>query len=83
MGEFSLSHILILSLVFLVFFGPSRLPAFGQSIGKAIRNFKNAMNEIDVDKSDIKDNPTLLEKQEQNNSAQYQKETDKNKNSSS
>ena len=81
MGEFSISHLLILGAIFLIFFGPSRLPAVGQSIGKAIRNFKNAMNEIDVDKSDIKDDPTLLEKQEKNKSAQYQKESDKSKNS--
>ncbi|MGE5084900.1 MAG: twin-arginine translocase TatA/TatE family subunit [Bacillota bacterium] len=26
MGEFSLTHLLLLGLVFLIFFGPSRLP---------------------------------------------------------
>lgn len=45
MGEFSISHILIVSLILLIFFGPSRLPALGQSIGKAIKGFKDAMNE--------------------------------------
>ncbi|HPI41647.1 MAG TPA: twin-arginine translocase TatA/TatE family subunit [Pseudobdellovibrionaceae bacterium] len=79
MGEFSLSHILILGAIFLIFFGPSRLPAVGQSLGKAIRNFKNAMNEIDVDKKDIEDNPTLIQKQEQNKQAQYQKDSEKTK----
>lgn len=45
MGEFSISHVLILTLILLIFFGPSRLPALGQSIGKAIRGFKDGMNE--------------------------------------
>ncbi len=46
MGEFSISHVLILTLVLLIFFGPSRLPALGQSIGKAIRGFKDGMNDV-------------------------------------
>lgn len=45
MGEFSISHVLILTIVLLIFFGPSRLPALGQSIGKAIKGFKDGMNE--------------------------------------
>lgn len=53
MGEFSLSHILILALILLIFFGPSRLPALGQSIGKAIRGFKQGLNEIDTEAKDV------------------------------
>lgn len=56
MGEFSLTHILLVGLIFLIFFGPSRLPQLGQSLGKAIRGFKQGLNEIDVDAKDIKDN---------------------------
>ncbi|WP_413293626.1 twin-arginine translocase TatA/TatE family subunit [Bdellovibrio sp. HCB185ZH] len=56
MGEFSLTHLLLLGLIFLIFFGPSRLPQLGQSMGKAIRGFKQGLNEIDVDAKDIKDN---------------------------
>ncbi len=44
MGEFSLTHIVIVAVIFLVFFGPKRLPQLGSSIGEAIRGFKNAMN---------------------------------------
>jgi sec-independent protein translocase protein TatA len=47
MGEFSISHVLILTLILLVFFGPSRLPALGQSLGKALRGFKDAMNDTE------------------------------------
>ncbi len=53
MGEFSVSHMIILAVILLVFFGPSRLPAFGQSLGKAIRGFKSGLNEIDADAKDV------------------------------
>ena len=56
MGEFSLTHLLLLAIIFLIFFGPSRLPQLGQSLGKAIRGFKQGLNEIDVDAKDIHDN---------------------------
>ncbi len=47
MGEFSLSHILLLTVILLLFFGPSRLPQLGQSLGKAIRGFKKGLSEED------------------------------------
>lgn len=53
MGEFSISHILLLLVIFLIFFGPSRLPALGQSLGKAIRGFKQGLNEIDAEAKDV------------------------------
>ena len=43
MGEFSVAHMLILAVILLVFFGPSRLPALGQSLGKAIRGSKKVL----------------------------------------
>ncbi len=45
MGEFSVMHLLVLAVILLVFFGPSRLPGLGQSIGKAIRGFKDGLSE--------------------------------------
>lgn len=51
MGEFSLSHILIFAVIFLVFFGPKKLPELGRSLGEAIRGFKNAMNEEPIKES--------------------------------
>lgn len=53
MGEFSITHLLLLSIIFLIFFGPSRLPQLGQSLGKAIRGFKQGLNEIDADVKDV------------------------------
>ena len=53
MGEFSISHMLILAVILLVFFGPNKIPPFGQSLGKAIRGFKQGLNEIDTDAKDV------------------------------
>ena len=44
MGEFSLSHILILGIVLVVFFGPGRLPGVAKGLGEAIRDFKKSLN---------------------------------------
>lgn len=65
MGQFSLTHILLLIIVFLIFFGPNRLPQLGKSIGKAIRGFKQSMNEIDVDAKDIHDNQQVSHQKKQ------------------
>lgn len=45
MGEFSLTHWLILLVILVIFFGPSRLPQLGQSLGKALRGFKEGLND--------------------------------------
>jgi sec-independent protein translocase protein TatA len=42
-------EIIIIFLIVLVIFGPKRLPEMGKSIGKAIREFKNAGREIERD----------------------------------
>ena len=49
MGEFSVVHLLVLAVILLVVFGPSRLPGLGQSIGKAIRGFKDGLSETTND----------------------------------
>lgn len=63
MGGFSLTHILILLVIFLLFFGPSRLPQLGQSLGKAIRGFKQGLSELD---SEINEAPKAPEQLAQN-----------------
>jgi sec-independent protein translocase protein TatA len=77
MGEFSLTHLLLLGLIFLIFFGPSRLPQLGQSLGKAIRGFKQGLNEIDVDAKDIKDNHQQVSHQQQQGQTVNQTQTQK------
>ena len=39
-------HLLILGIV-LLFFGPRRLPELGNTLGKAIRNFKDAISGVE------------------------------------
>lgn len=83
MGEFSLTHLLLLAVVFLIFFGPSKLPQLGQGLGKAIRGFKEGLNEIDAEAKDIGKDVmhTRLEKPADPSataaSAEAKKETDK------
>ena len=46
MGGIGGIEIFIILVVALVIFGPQKLPEMGRSIGKAIREFKNAGTEI-------------------------------------
>jgi sec-independent protein translocase protein TatA len=39
-------HLLIMGIVLLIF-GPRRLPELGNTLGKAIRNFKDAINGVE------------------------------------
>ncbi len=47
MGGLSLSHWIVVLVVLLLFFGPSKLPGLGASLGKAIRGFKDGLNDAD------------------------------------
>ena len=40
-------HLILILVIVLIIFGPGKLPELGSSIGKAIRGFKQAMNEPD------------------------------------
>ncbi len=59
MGSFGFSEIMIVLVIALVIFGPSKLPGLGESLGKAIRGFKEG----------LKDNPATpqtLQKKDEN-----------------
>ena len=47
LGEFSITHWLILALVVLLLFGAKRIPEVGSSLGKGIREFKRSLSDID------------------------------------
>lgn len=83
MGSFSITHLLLLALVLLLFFGPSKLPQLGQSIGRAIRGFKEGLNEIDGEVRDIhtKNEDQQLKHDQKVQSEQHQRETSEHKKS--
>ncbi|HSQ76205.1 MAG TPA: twin-arginine translocase TatA/TatE family subunit [Bacteroidota bacterium] len=47
------SELLVVLLVVFLFFGPKKLPEVGKNLGKAMREFKNAMRGVkeDLDRS--------------------------------
>ncbi|MFZ0888496.1 MAG: twin-arginine translocase TatA/TatE family subunit [Candidatus Binataceae bacterium] len=57
MDLFAPSHLLILLVIILVIFGPSKLGDVGGALGKAIRDFKKAMNEPEEAKPVAKAEP--------------------------
>ena len=59
MGNLSFSHLLLILILLLIFFGPSKLPQLGQSLGKAIRGFKDGLSELDGEARNLppKENP--------------------------
>ncbi|WP_413574742.1 twin-arginine translocase TatA/TatE family subunit [Bdellovibrio sp. HCB290] len=65
MGSLSLTHLLLIALIFLIFFGPSKLPQLGQSLGQAIRGFKKGLNEIDADVKEVNPNQQVAHNQNQ------------------
>jgi sec-independent protein translocase protein TatA len=75
-------HMILLIGIILIFFGPSRLPGLGKSMGEAIRGFKKGLDGTGGDEIDVT-NTTRQEqlKAEQTAQAQAQKEKDKTSNS--
>ncbi len=45
-GLFQPTHLIIILVIALVVFGPSKLSDVGSSLGKAIRGFKKSMSEL-------------------------------------
>jgi sec-independent protein translocase protein TatA len=46
MGEIGIEKILLLLLIILLLFGAKRLPEFGRSLGKGIREFKGSLTGV-------------------------------------
>lgn len=49
MGKVGPMQLLIILIIALLIFGPSKLPELGKALGKTIRGFKTAMNEPEDD----------------------------------
>ena len=48
-GLFQPTHLIIILVIALVVFGPSKVSSMGSSLGKAIRGFKKSMSELTGD----------------------------------
>ena len=46
-------HLFVLAAIALLFFGPSKLPALGKSMGEAIKGFKDAMDDANTETTKI------------------------------
>ncbi len=57
-GSLGAPELIVIFVVALLVFGPSKLPELGKSLGEAIRGFKKAIN--DAEKSPA-DNPPSLQ----------------------
>ena len=49
MGQLGFPELLIIGVIALLVFGPKKLPELGSGLGKAIKDFKNAMSESTSD----------------------------------
>ena len=49
MGQLGFPELLIIAVIALLIFGPKKLPELGSGLGKAIRDFKRAVNETTSD----------------------------------
>lgn len=46
-GLFSPMHLIVILVIVLIIFGPGKLPELGNSLGKAIKNFKKSVEDPD------------------------------------
>ncbi len=47
MGNLGVGELLIIFLVILIFFGAKKIPDLAQGIGKGMREFKKALNDVE------------------------------------
>jgi len=57
-GSLGMGETILIFLVILIFFGAKRLPELARSLGKGIKEFKNALN-------DVQDELTLEDKEKE------------------
>ena len=62
LGSLGAPEILVIFIVALLVFGPSKLPEFGKSLGEAIRGFKKALTENE--KTSVDDAPVKVKSEE-------------------
>ena len=63
-GSIGMPELIIILVIALIFFGPGKLPELGNTIGKAIRGFKKAMDEPEKKLDDAPDTQKISDKKE-------------------
>lgn len=58
--KIGLGELILVLIIALVIFGPSKLPAIGKSMGEAIREFRGSVNKLD---NEVKGNKDEIKKQ--------------------
>jgi sec-independent protein translocase protein TatA len=58
------THLIIIAVVALIIFGPSRLPEIGRSFGKTLKEFQSAIKETTQSLSDEIQKPVDVKKEE-------------------
>ena len=58
-GSLGAPELIMIFVVALLVFGPSKLPDLGKSLGEAIRGFKKAINDIENDPKDTTSHKTF------------------------
>ena len=56
-GSIGMPELIVISVIALIVFGPSKLPDLGKSLGEAIRGFKKAVNDSERVPLESSDNP--------------------------
>ena len=57
-GRIGPSELILILVIALVVFGPSKLPEVGQALGKGMREFRNSMKDIQKDiQTAVEDDP--------------------------
>ena len=62
MFRLGLPELLLILVIGLVFFGPGKLPDVGKAIGKSMREFKTALNDVQPEITEEKAVETAKEK---------------------
>lgn len=73
MGEFSVSHWLIVIVVFVILFGSAKLPQAARSLGRSMRIFKSETRGLMTDDKDD-DEPALSAQQLRDEAARLRQE---------
>ena len=74
-GPLGGSEVIVILIIVLIIFGPSKLPQMGQALGKAIKEFKKAGQELRSGVTDL--NEEKDDKEKSSNTTESKKDNEK------